>query len=220
MEKNNTKTPKGGKIDYTLSMLLNDIQDESFGRDEEYKKDEKKEREHRPKLIVMQMLLGLAGEFTAEYFDNDDKLNNAIDVKVGGNEMLSGYSFYVSQNPHFEYTWSYMRKRKENYKGFLADALRFINNVVIDINMLASKPRKGNDIHVVFNDIFDVLLTSENPFVKTRLLWENFNRITSLKKSYTINVKCNDSILTAGNRKERSDAINLIDRALDMVEKA
>lgn len=83
--------------------------------------------------------------------------------------------------------------------------------------MLVSKPRKGNEIHVVFNDILDAALIKETPFVKTRLLWENFNCITAVKKSYTISVKCNDSVLMAGNRKKHSDAENLIDKALNMV---
>ena len=220
MEKNKTEILKDGKVDYTLSMLLNDIQDELVGSDEDDKKGETRGREHQHKLIVMQMLLTLAGSFTKDYYDDDDKLNNAIDVKVSGDELLSGYLFFVSQNPYFEYTWNYMRKRRNNYKEFLADALRFINNVVMDINMIAGKPRKGNDIHVVFNDVLDVALIKDTPFVKTRLIWENFNCITSLKKSYTINVKCNGSVLMAGTRKELLDAVNLIDKALDMVGKA
>ena len=220
MEKNKTEIPKKEKVDYHLSMLLNDIQDDLVGSDEDDKKDEKKGREHQHKLIVMQMLLTLAGSFGKDYYDDDDKLINAIDVKVSGDELLSGYLFFVSQNPHFDYSWNYMRKRKNNYKVFLVDALRFINNVVIDINMIAGKPRMGNDVHVVFNDVFDVELTNEAPFVKAQLLWENFNCITSLKKSYTISVKSNGSVLIAGNRKELSDAVNLIDKALDMVGKA
>ena len=220
MEKNKTEIPKEGKVEYTLSMLLNDIQDELVGSDEDDKKGEKRGREHLHKLIVVQMLLTLAGSFGKDYYDDDDKLNNAIDVKVSGDELLSGYLFFVSQNPHFDYSWNYMRKRRNNYKEFLADALRFINNVVMDINMFVSKPRKGNEIHVVFNDVLDVTLIKETPFVKTRLLWENFNCITAVKKSYTISVKCNDSVLMAGNRKELSDAVNLIDKALNMVGKA
>ena len=217
MEKNKTEIPKEGKVEYTLSMLLNDIQDELVGSDDDDKKGEKRGREHQHKLIVVQMLLTLAGALGKDYYDDDDKLNNAIDVKVSGDELLSGYMFYVSQNPHFDYSWNYMRKSRNNYKEFLADALRFINNVVMDINMLVSKPRKGNEIHVVFNDILDVALIKETPFVKTRLLWENFNCITAVKKSYTISVKCNDSVLLAGNRKKHSDAENLIDKALNMV---
>lgn len=128
MEKNKTEIPKDGKVEYTLSMLLNDIQDELVGSDEDDKKGEKRGREHQHKLIVVQMLLTLAGSFSKDCYDDDDKLNNAIDVKVSGDELLSGYMFFVSQNPHFDYSWNYMRKRRNNYKEFLADALRFVNS--------------------------------------------------------------------------------------------
>ena len=67
MEKNKTEIPKEGKVEYTLSMLLNDIQDELVGSDDDDKKGEKRGREHQHKLIVVQMLLTLAGALGKDY---------------------------------------------------------------------------------------------------------------------------------------------------------
>ncbi len=210
MEKNNKKTDVK-KVNYSFDMLRNDILTAPTEDNEKLETGDKYLREYQSKLIVVQMLSYLADTYETENYNDNELLRNAIETKVDGDEQLSGYLFFVSQNPQFDYSWNYMRKCRTNYIDFLVNSIRFLNNVLVDVNLLTGKPWPGNNIHVVFHDILDVELTSEVPFVKSRLLWENFYRLATVKSDYNIVVKVKDNLLKTSNRKAPSDMKNLID---------
>ena len=67
-----------------------------------------------------------------------------------------------------------------------------------------------DDIHVVFNDFFDISLTEESPMVHYSVIWKNFDHLISVKREYTIAIKIKESILIAGKRKNVSDINNLM----------
>ena len=202
---------------YTFQMLLDDIQESVIINDEDAQTDDKASREQQSKLIVLQMLIDRANEYNDESHRDDKKLRNAIDVKVNNDVHLAGFIFYISQNPQFDYSWNYLRKRESSYKEFLIEGIRFLDNVLSDINMLARKTETTKDVHVVMNDIIDVSLTGEKPFVKASVLWENFHRIATVKRDYNFTVKSKECILMAGRRKKTSDAEKIIDAALAML---
>lgn len=216
MEKNNKKTDVK-KVNYSFDMLRNDMLTAATEDNEKFEIGVKYLREYQSKLIVVQMLSYLAESYETENYKDDGLLRNAIETKVDGDEQLSGFLFFVSQNPQFDYSWNYMRKCRTNYIEFLVNSIRFLNNVLVDINLLTGKPWPGNNIHVVFHDILDVELTSEVPFVKSRLLWENFYRLATVKSDYNIVVKFKDNLLKTSNRKAPSDMKNLIDSVFDMI---
>ena len=216
MEKNNIKTDVK-KVNYSFDMLRNDILTAPTEDNEKLETGDKYLREYQSKLIVVQMLSYLAESYETENYKDNELLRNAIETKVDGDEQLSGYLFFVSQNPQFDYSWNYMRKCRTNYIEFLVNSIRFLNNVLVDINLLTGKPWPGNNIHVVFHDILDVELTSEVPFVKSRLLWENFYRLATIKSDYNIVVKVKGNLLKTINRKAPSDMKNLIDSVFDMI---
>lgn len=206
MDVNKKTDMRKGK--YTFDMLLNDIQaapTESSGM------SESNDREHNSKSIVVQMLLELAKSY--EKYDNET-LRNDLETNVDDDKQLLGYMFFVSQNPQFDYSWNYMRKCRTNYIEFLVNSIRFLNNVLFDINSLIGKSWSGDNLHVIFHDILDVELTSEEPFVKSCFHWENFYRLATVKNDYNIIVKINDILLKACSRKEPSDMGNLIDSVL------
>lgn len=216
MDANNKKTDMR-KGNYTFDMLFDDIQadpTESIGMSES---NDKLKREYQSKLIVVQLLLGLAKSYGTDKYNDSEKLRNAIEAKVVDDEHLSGYLFFVSQNPQFDYSWNYMRKCRTNYIEFLVNSIRFLNNVLFDINLLIGKYWFGNNLHVVFHDILDVELTSEEPFVKSCLHWENFYRLATVKNDYNIIVKSNDILLKACSRKVPADIEKLIDSVFEMV---
>lgn len=214
---NNDKLTVTTKEEYTFEMLLNDIQESAAGGENDALADDRAERERMSKLIVMQMLIVKANEYNDDSHRDDEKLRNAIDAKL--NADLAGYIYFISQNPQFDYSWNYLRKRENSYKEFLVEAIRFLENVLADINMLAGKPRTPQDVHVIVNDIIDISLTGEKPFVKADVLWENFNRIATVKRTYGFTVKSKDCILVAGKRKDASDAEKLIDTAFAMLNR-
>lgn len=207
------------KEEYTFDILLNDIQPELIDDNEKEKNSNIARREYNSKLIVIQMLIGLAELYKTKNYKDDEKLSNAIEIKVNGDELLSGYMFFVSQNSQFDYSWNYMRKRKANYKEFLTNSVRFLNNVLFDINILINKSLIEKTTHVIFHDIFDVRPIDEKPFVKTRLLWENFYRLTTVKSEYNISVKIKESLQQIGCRKGPSDMEKIIDAAIEIIKK-
>lgn len=216
MEKNNKKADVK-RVNYSFDMLRNDILTAPTEDNEKLETGDKYLREYQSKLIVAQMLSYLAESYETENYKDNELLRNAIETKVDGDEQLSGFLFFVSQNPQFDYSWNYMRKCRTNYIEFLVNSIRFLNNVLVDINLLTGKPWSGNNIHVVFHNILDVELTSEEPFVKARLLWENFYHLVTVKSNYDIIVKANDTLLKASGRKEPSDMKKLIDSVFEMV---
>lgn len=216
MEKNNKKADVK-RVNYSFDMLRNDILTAPTEDNEKLETGDKYLREYQSKLIVAQMLSYLAESYETENYKDNKLLRNAIETKVDGDEQLSGFLFFVSQNPQFDYSWNYMRKCRTNYIEFLVNSIRFLNNVLVDINLLTGKPWSGNNIHVVFHNILDVELTSEEPFVKARLLWENFYHLVTVKSDYDIIVKANDTLLKASGRKEPSDMKKLIDSVFEMV---
>ena len=216
MEKNNKKADVK-RVNYSFDMLRNDILTAPTEDNEKLETGDKYLREYQSKLIVAQMLSYLAESYETENYKDNELLRNAIETKVDGDEQLSGFLFFVSQNPQFDYSWNYMRKCRTNYIEFLVNSIRFLNNVLVDINLLTGKPWSGNNIHVVFHNILDLELTSEEPFVKARLLWENFYHLVTVKSDYDIIVKANDTLLKASGRKEPSDMKKLIDSVFEMV---
>ena len=218
MAKNDKKLTVVSK-DYTFEDLLNDIQESALENDEDAQGGDKAMRERQSKLIVMQMLVVKANEYFDESHRYDEKLRNAIDAKVNNDVHLAGFIFFVSQNPQFDYSWNYLRKRENSYKEFLLEGIRFLDNVLADINMLAGKPRTHKDVHVVMNEILDVSLTGEKPFVKVSVLWENFHRLATVKREYGFTVKSKECILMAGKRKKLADAEKLIDTAFAVLNK-
>ena len=216
MEKNNKKADVK-RVNYSFDMLRNDILTAPTEDNEKLETGDKYLREYQSKLIVAQMLSYLAESYETENYKDNELLRNAIETKVDGDEQLSGFLFFVSQNPQFDYSWNYMRKCRTNYIEFLVNSIRFLNNVLVDINLLTGKPWSGNNIHVVFHNILDVELTSEEPFVKARLLWENFYHLVTVKSNYDIIVKANDTLLKASGRKEHNKKKKLIDSVFEMV---
>lgn len=220
MKNNNTTIRlKMDKEKYTLNTLLDDIQEAAIG-DNEGKVDECVVRDYPDKLIIIQMLISCAAIYSGKEYEDEETLKNAIDVVLKGDEQLSGYMFFVSQNPQFSYTWSYMRKRRNRYGEYLAEAIRFLNNVVEDINLLADMPRGVEEMHVVFGDLIDVDLLVGTPSVRSSVLWQNFYCMAAVKRVYNVSVKMNENVLVAGIRKECADTGKLMDIALEMIDKS
>ena len=205
------------KMEYSLETLWKDIQDIPEENEGKERLGDKVEREFQSKLIVMHMLMDLASKYWANDYNEEENLRKVLELEVIKDELLSGYIFFIPQNPQFDYTWSYMRKRKKVYVEFLVNAVMFLKKVLLDINILADKLRRLGNVHFVFNDIFDVALIAERPHVKTGLRWENFYRIAATKESYNVVVKKGEVVLMARDRKDVSDVDGVIDVVLQMV---
>ena len=210
MINNNNEQIADSKETYSCQMMLNDIQESLLRGKQDTLADE---REQQSKLIVLQMLVDKANKYINDRHRDDESLRNAIEIEVN-NDHLAGYIFFISQNPQFDHSWNYLRKQVKNYLDFLVNGIRFLENILLDINMLLGKSRSLQGIHVVMNDIIDVHFNEDKPCVKVFVLWENFHKIATVRRYYNFTVKTNDCILMAGRREKASDAEKLIDAVL------
>lgn len=216
MVKNDKELTTGSKCEYTFLMLLNDIR-ESLGV---YENTLDRVGEVRQDMFIfMQMLIAVAIKYS-DANHHDEKLRNAVDDMVNNDAHLAGYIFFISQNPHFGYSWNYLRQRENSYTEFLVEGVRFLENVVADINMLIGKLRTYNDVHVVIDGVIDVSLIVRKPYVKARILWENFHRVATVKREYNFTVKYKECIIVSGMRKEVADAEKYVATALALLNKS
>ena len=102
-----------------------------------------------------------------------------------------------------------------SYADFLVNAIRFLNNVVMDVNVLAGEATEEKEIHVVINELIDVELSAVEPYVKARLKSENFQRIVTVKIEYSISVCKKDNVLAIGNRKDIGTVTKLKAKAME-----
>lgn len=210
------KKPTAKVEKYSLEKLLNDILDSTDESYSEKVNNEKTKREHRAKKVVIQTLIELANEYGTAIYKNEEKLINALEIKVCEDKWMSGYMFYVSRNPNFDYSWNFMRKQLDGYIDFLGKAVRFFNNVVEDINSIANKLVSEEYIHIVFSDIIDVSSLMEEPRLKASLIWENFKSAESFNSDYQITVKKEDVVLIIGTRKNSVDVSELIIKSIEL----
>lgn len=210
MEINELKKPTAKVEKYSLEKLLNDILDSTDESYSEKVNNEKTKREHRAKKVVIQTLIELANEYGTAIYKNEEKLINALEIKVCEDKWMSGYMFYVSRNPNFDYSWNYMRKQIDGYIEFLGKAVRYFTNIVEDINSIANKLVSDEYIHVVFSNIINVASPKGEPRIKASLIWENFNSAESFNSNYQITVKREDVILIIGTRKNSASVSELI----------
>lgn len=218
MGSNELKMSTSTEVKYTLGMLLNDILDSSDENCSRIENTDKVAREHRAKKIVIQMLIEQANAFGADTYKNWEKLTNALEIQVREDKWMSGYMFYVSQNPNYDYSWNYMRKQIDGYVEFLGKAIRFFSNVVDDINAIADSLISEKDIHVIISDIIEVASTQESPCLKARVIWERFKTIANFNPVYQITVKEKDVVLMIGTRNKSTDVSELIKKAIGLFD--
>lgn len=218
MESSELRKTTTKEVKYTLERLLNDILDSSNENCSENDNDNKATREHRAKKVVIQMLIEQANAFRSDIYKNSEKLTTALDVKVREDKWMSGYMFYVSQNPNYDYSWNYMRRQVDGYVEFLGNAVRFFTNVVDDINAIADRLINKKDVYVIFSDIIEVASTQEGASLKARVIWEKFKTVASFNPVYQITVRVKDVVLMIGTRNKSTDAAALIEKAIDLFD--
>jgi hypothetical protein len=133
--------------------------------------------------------------------DNMDAIKEALEVSVDGDELLFGYTYFLSSNTNFDYSWNYLRMQMDNYIDFYSEAYRFISYVLKDIDELKANLCGLENLHIYFNELFDVTFIDDKPFVKTIVNWESFYQINKVKNGYYLSVKIDKTTLLTFYRK-------------------
>lgn len=186
---------------YTKAEMFEDIQTTLEECATDTSENEKARRDFRHKLKVLQSIFDMNLPPYDFKKDNMDDIKEVLEVYVDGNELLFGYTFFLSSNTNFDYSWNYLRKQMDRYVNFFSEAYKFINYVLADINTMKIDLCGNKDLHIEFNELFDVVFIDEEPFVKTIITWENFYQINKVKNGYYISAKIGKTTLLTYYRK-------------------
>ena len=179
---------------YTKVELFEDIQTIPEKCVKDTPEGEKARRDFRHKLKVLQAIFDMKLPTYIFKKDNMEKIKEAI-------ELLFGYTFFLSSNTDFDYSWNYLRKQMDKYVDFFSDVHKFISYLLADIDEMKTEFSGNKDLHIVLNGLFNVKFIDDKPFVKTTLNWENFNQINKVKSGYYISAKIGKTTLLTCYRK-------------------
>lgn len=179
---------------YTISQLIDDIAEEISCDNTNVS------HERIYKMKVIQSIFDLNLNESTFNILNKKELEEKIDRYVDENEQLFGYTFFLSANPNFNYTWTFLRKRMKDYKVFLLEVSIFIRQIVDDINTMLSTFKAYTNLEILFNEILCVKFLEKHPYIKSSINWEKFEKIVKIKQPYYISAKLkNEIILTTHN---------------------
>lgn len=171
-------------------------------------------RDRMNKLRVLQSLLFMDLPQYNPTGTNDEEVMNAITNYVAENDLLFNYTFYLSSNRNFDYTWSYLRKKIGGFVDYLFDSYKFIGCLLNDITQLRLGLRCSTELYVNVNNIFNIKFIDESPFVETNVIWKNFHFIIRDRKGYDLSIRFDETTVIGFYRKY-GESFNLIVDALN-----
>lgn len=204
---------------YTIEILREDIFQEPETSSQNKTGTGNTKREYEHKLKVMQMLIELPLCIDFADSKDEDKTRTAIELRVNNDALLSGFVFFLSNNVQFDYTWNYLRKKVDRYITFLLEAKKFMMAMIADINTIVCKLKGEEDIKILFNDIFEINITKDTPYVKAAVLWENFDRLMTVKDGYYVTIKRGDTVLATSFRNYSTKVDKIAEKTLKLLER-
>lgn len=202
MEDNKAKIIKAQDVMlYTKTELFEDIQTTPEECVKDTPEGEKARRDFVHKLKVLQTIFDMKLPPYDFEKDNMDDIKEALEVYVDGNELLFGYTFFLSSNTNFDYSWNYLRKQMDKYVDFFSEAYKFISYVLVDINAMKINMQGNENLHIELNELFDVTFIDDKPFIKIIINWKNFYQINNVKNGYYISIKIGKTTLLTCYRK-------------------
>lgn len=200
---------------YTKEKLLADIIENT---EENPKKDH---RDYKYQLKVLQTIFCLqqvSNLIVGGKDDNTEDVRKEIKNLITTNEVLFSYTFYVSSNQVFDYTWNYMRKQLDGYEDFLYNANMFFTFVVRDINALANIPLNIHDMHIVFHKMIDVEISNVGLHIKANFKWDHFHNIVNVGYGYRVSVMIKEYTLIVCDCSYKDEANKLCEKVKEACE--
>lgn len=167
---------------YTKENLRQDI----LFVDEDSDEGKKNPRDYKYHLKVIQSIFDIETPAYSIEKVNLADIKDAIEAYIEDDECLYGYTFNLSLNPNFDYSWSYLRKQIDRYIESLVKTSIFIDFILDDINSMREELCEVEDLRIVFNDLFSVEFFKNEPFARSTILWENFYHISNVEEGYYI----------------------------------
>ena len=190
MKKNDNKQMV---LKYSVEMLYNDIVRQyqmeldnggNVGRDVQYY------------LKVFNYIVFLVQEVER---DKDSENYRVIKNKLDDDSLLLVYSFFVSSQSKFDYSWSYLRKQWDEFVKMLNGACKFILDMIDKVNSLNEYHTKFVANEFVFADLFVLSYLEDGRVPRMKIVWEKMNCLLHMGKAYLITAKVGVITLMAMN---------------------
>lgn len=176
-------------------------------------------RDQMNKLKVLQSLLFMELPQYDPISKNDEEVLNAITNLVAENALLFNYTFYLSSNRDFDYTWSYLRKKIDDFVSYLFDSYRFIGCLLNDITQLRRGLKYATELYLNINNVFDFKFVNESPYVVANTIWKNLHTIVRDRKGYNLSIRFGETTVMGFHRKY-GESLNTIMNALNEFAKS
>lgn len=176
-------------------------------------------RDQMNKLKVLQSLLFMELPQYDPISKNGEEVMNAITNLVAENELLFNYTFYLSSNRDFDYTWSYLRKKIDDFVSYLFDSYRFIGCLLNDITQLRRGLKYATELYLNINNVFDFKFVNESPYVVANTIWKNLHTIVRDRKGYNLSIRFGETTVMGFHRKY-GESLNTIMNALNELAKS
>ena len=173
-------------ISYNLPSLLNDVNADYIERQTKVDKINVLNQYY---LKLFQFLCKVAADVRDKETTTPEIIRSKIEQQLEADTYLFGYTFFLSSNTDYDYTWTYHLQKENKYVDFIHNACLFLLYVLKDIDFIHREYEVNNNVSLVFSDILEVTFIKTEPVAKTKLIWENFNQITRIQKGYYVAIK-------------------------------
>jgi hypothetical protein len=177
----NGDTPN--QLKYSLTRLYEDITRQYS--DECSTDDESQQRDELLELSVLVHMISVAQEVASL---KEVQRREAIrsNIVLAQNNILIGYTCFLSSNAQFNYSWNYLRKQLDKYAYVLNSVVSFLLDTTALIDYIQSKMEDLRGIRIVLADLFEISFEELSAVVRVNIIWQNFEKIFSVQNGYTI----------------------------------
>lgn len=198
------KTLNHSEEPYSLEKLWNDIS-------AQYDKEENEEEctDMRDKILkykVFSHLINLS-EKTNGYEEKD--VCDVVKLSEEQYNALFAYTLFLSENPQFDYSWSFLRKQWDSYLEMLGNVCAFINQFVSRVNTIQKNSKQYLNMTFVFANVLKVSFDKKTQTSEVEIIWDNFDSLLKINKEYTISAKLDATLMLSSTQKVREDKFDL-----------
>lgn len=203
MKDDNVKS-KLSKETYSLAKLWRDVSDQY--EEEETENIANDMRDKMLKYKVFNHLVSLAEEIKG-YKENEK--SDAIKISEEQHDALFTYSLFLSINHQYDYSWSYLRKKWDDYLVMLGSICAFINLFVSHLQTIQENYKQYAGMTFIFANVLEVFLNKETKRVEVKIIWSNFDNLLKISKDYSVSAKIDKALMLSSSLKVEGGKFSL-----------
>lgn len=203
MKEDNVKS-KPSEEAYSLAKLWRDVSDQY--EEEEIENNANDMRDKMLKYKVFNHLVSLAEKIKG-YKKNE--VSDAIKISEEQHDALFTYTLFLSVNHQFDYSWSYLRKKWDDYLVMLGSICAFVNLFVSHVQTIQENYKQYAGMTFIFANVIEVFLNKETKKVEVKIIWSNFDNLLKISKDYTVSAMIDKALVLSSSLKVKGGEFSL-----------